>query len=668
MLSALKLSVTNQKCLRLTYLQLAPVTWLFLGVGLACQAAQAQVPAMAEYEKQRGIFQKARMAIRQNNEQEFLTLKKQLKAYPIASYLDYQALNHQVKTHDQVLTLDAQVRDYLESSAEPHLKKIVLNNYVRQLAKQKQWQLVYRISQEQSLGNQCRVLRAKWEVGEFKNWSENAIALWQKAGNHPKDCQAVFESLEKKENVSIRMVWQRIYNNMEKGRVSNTEALLPYLSERDRRSVSVWTQGRATPAQALKKSELQADTALNRRMIRLLMKRFLRKDPVAAYTHWQAVRGAYTFSSDQRYDIDQRLAMKAVYAQLPEAEQWLAALPVAKTKPLEKTWLVRLAIGKGEWGIVVQRIQALPQNLIKQAEWRYWLARAREQQGEVIEAEKIYQALTQSLSYYGLMSADRLNLSYPINSEALKVDQATFKALEKKTSLLLAREYFYANLHRQGRRHWQASIKGLTREELKAAAALAHAWGWPDRAITTASRAGATKDLSIQYPLPYQHQVTTQAAAQTIAPEWVYGVMRRESLFMPEVASHAGAVGLMQLMPATAGDVAEWVGYRKTLDLANADLNIKLGSRYLRHVLERFNGNLVLATAAYNAGPGRVKSWMPESKPLSADIWVVTMPYTETRNYVQSVLTHTAVFEWQMNQKITRLKQRLKMIPVAKAS
>ena len=312
---------------------------------------------------------------------------------------------------------------------------------------------------------------------------------------------------------------------------------------------------------------------------------------------------------------------------------------------------------------MVLRIKTLPDDLAKREEWRYWQARAREAQGHATEAEETYLALTESLSFYGLMSADRLDLSYPVSSQSLEAEAEVIKRMAIKPELVIAREYFFADLHKQARRYWQRGIKGLSEAELRAATALARDWQWPDRAITTANRAGVRGDWSIQYPLPYQSQVAEQADIQGIAPEWVYGVMRRESLFMPEVASHAGAVGLMQLMPATAKDVASWIGYRQRLDLAKPDLNIRLGSRYLRHVLEQFDGNLVMATAAYNAGPGRVKSWMPEGQSLAADFWIVTMPYTETRNYVQAVLTHMAAFEWQMHQRVTRLEQRLRPIP-----
>ena len=137
------------------------------------------------------------------------------------------------------------------------------------------------------------------------------------------------------------------------------------------------------------------------------------------------------------------------------------------------------------------------------------------------------------------------------------------------------------------------------------------------------------------------------ATTRELDPSIIYGVMRRESLFDPFAKSRVGALGLMQLMPSTAKNVANSLGMKKLKqsDILKVDNNINLGTKYFRTVMNRFDNNVSLAAAAYNAGPGNVRKWLPRESGMPADLWVETVPFNETRNYVQAVLAYATVFD-----------------------
>jgi soluble lytic murein transglycosylase len=144
-------------------------------------------------------------------------------------------------------------------------------------------------------------------------------------------------------------------------------------------------------------------------------------------------------------------------------------------------------------------------------------------------------------------------------------------------------------------------------------------------------------------------------------------VLRQESAFVSDARSEAGALGLMQLMPNTGRLTGRRINLRVPNNNAilNPETNVKLGASYLRAVLDVNGGHEVLATASYNAGPNRVREWLPDSASLDADVWVDTVPYNETRNYIKNVMAFTAVYAYRLETTLRRLTERMpKVLPI----
>ena len=294
-------------------------------------------------------------------------------------------------------------------------------------------------------------------------------------------------------------------------------------------------------------------------------------------------------------------------------------------------------------------------------QWRYWLAHSLREAGKAEEAGQLFAELAKERGYYGFLAADAINAPYVFEHEDLKSNDALKQSLATNRDLIRARELFLVGLDGRARSEWDAITEYLDNDHKLAAASLAHDWGWHSRAIATAASVGEYDDLALRYPLPYRETFALHAGSANIPVTWAYGVARSESLFMRDIRSSAGAIGLMQLLPSTGKQVAKKlkVSYRGLDTLTNPEANIQLGSHYLGDMVKRYGGNVVAATAAYNAGPLRVDRWLPDTGSTDARIWIENIPFNETRSYVRRVLAAKAIFHWRMTGEQRRISESL---------
>ena len=216
-------------------------------------------------------------------------------------------------------------------------------------------------------------------------------------------------------------------------------------------------------------------------------------------------------------------------------------------------------------------------------------------------------------------------------------------------------------LRTQAHQEWQWVITRLPKREVEVAAQLAHEWGWHDRAIIALGAVQSYDDLELRFPLLFESTVRSAAKRRNMPPALVYSIIRGESAFVVDARSVAGALGLMQLLPGTAAETARHLGmaWRSPNELLSPEKNIMLGSEYLRRVMRQFGGSFPLAAAAYNAGPGRVKSWLAKDSCAPPDVWVELIPFTETEGYVRRALFYAAIYEHRMGESMTPLSSRL---------
>jgi soluble lytic murein transglycosylase len=375
----------------------------------------------------------------------------------------------------------------------------------------------------------------------------------------------------------------------------------------------------------------------------------------------------HKFSEAQKILTAQHIALWTARDNLPGAYKLLLKLPPAGQSDEVLRWRARSSLRDSRWQHLLTDIAAMPEAQRSSEEWRYWRAIAQIELGRALTALGDLESLRLERSFYGFLAADKLGKGYAFDHSHLLSDEIKLAALQLRPELTRARELFFVGQYGRGRSEWDAVIRHLSEEDKIQAAILANRWGWHSRAIAAAASLGEYDDLSIRYPLPYQDTFEEFSTLASISSTWAYGIARSESLFMRDVRSSAGAIGLMQLMPATGRTVAKEIKlpYAGLATLVDPESNIRLGTTYLGQMAARYGGNQVLATAAYNAGPHRVDRWLPEHGAIDARIWIENIPFNETRKYVKRVLAAQAIFHWRMTGKIRRLSDGLLLVQAA---
>jgi soluble lytic murein transglycosylase len=361
------------------------------------------------------------------------------------------------------------------------------------------------------------------------------------------------------------------------------------------------------------------------------------------------------------------LALEMALDREPAALDWYSRLSRNPMDNDAREWRLRTAIYHGAWQKARDWIEQLPEAERNEQRWRYWLARSYAGlPGEANrqQAQARYAALAVERGYYPYLAADRIGKSYALRHQPVPADPALRNRLETQPAALRAREFHALELLPQARNEWRGFTTGQSALELRQSALITQGWGWHPQAIITLARSGYWDDLNLRYPLLYRDEALGAARKSVVDSGWVYGIMRAESLFMPDARSPANAIGLMQLLPATGRQVSRRLGiaYRGNKTLLDPGINLRLGAGYLRQMRDRFGGNMAMATAAYNAGPHRVKHWLPAAR-MPADVWVENIPFTETRTYVQRVMEHAVAFDWRLGRKIVPLSTRMPPVP-----
>ncbi|WP_407275425.1 transglycosylase SLT domain-containing protein [Halothiobacillus sp. DCM-1] len=527
------------------------------------------------------------------------------------------------------------------------------------LAAQNRWaDYLALTSQAPSLKNpparQCQYWQAEIETQAFgESDAADALALWQQGRALPKSCDAVVHWLETHDRLDRAAYQARLRGAVMDGNLSfaelvvrqGTRAKIPGLAAYLRR----WRDARVDPSGTIATLKtIKKPTAEDQALMTQALIWLARADPQAA-AELLPVLSVRQLPAESRDRVAQTLALKAAYTRMPQAYAWLMALPEAVQNHETRTWAVRAALRTEDWRGVRQALYRLSVDTAAQPEWQYWRARADEALGDKSGAEARWQALLIVPDYYGFLAADRLGVPFPWRS--LPHPQIATDTVVNNPAVQLAFYLRSAGQIDDARRAYLAAFEALPPAQQPALAQLAIDEQWYDRASIAIARLGKQDDpawFTWRYPMPWRDAVEAQAKAQGLTPDWLYAVMRRESLFMSDVGSGAGAQGLMQLMPATA----RWINHKANLGLDAIDLhdpatNITLGAAYLAHLNMLYDGQMPLAVAAYNAGPGRVKQWRPEDRSLPGDVWVDTIVFDETRNYVRAVMGARLIYQWR---------------------
>jgi soluble lytic murein transglycosylase len=321
------------------------------------------------------------------------------------------------------------------------------------------------------------------------------------------------------------------------------------------------------------------------------------------------------------------------------------------------------------WPEVLEAISQLSPDQQRLPVWRYWQARALAEVGQAKSAMDIYRELATQDGYYAQLAAMQARLPKIKNVQSLPINTDRLQAIANMPAMQRAYELYQLNDKVNASSEWHWALNKLPQDQYLDAAQLATQWGWFDCAILTNQLLGDAGDVTLRYPLAYRAFILTAAKQFNLNPAWLFAEIRQESLFQVQARSSAGALGLMQLLPDTALLLADKMHWQFTGDatLFDAGSNIEIGGDYLQKLTHLFHGDIVSATAAYNAGPARVDKWLAKQGNLPADIRVETLPWYETRNYVKNIMASTTLYEELLGVPDT-FNQRMGMVVVKKGA
>ena len=574
---------------------------------------------------------------------------------PLAPYPGYWALMQKINT-----AFAADIEAYLTTYPDGVLAERLRLAWLKQLANGQRWsefsaqyaQLPVAARDEEVVCDD--LLNSAQNTGD-KEAIQAARARWLTGRNLPQGCNALFDWLLANDVLTQSEIWQRVRlllaaNQLTLARTISQNTATPLTAAQTNKPT---LDNVATPAGrelALYALQLRAKTDIDSARVQLmaLSDKLPRAD--VAYAWGQlgllAARKLDTISA-------QACFTRADPTQL-SAEQWDA-------------W-ARTNLRDERWSTLLEVIKAMPEAQRTASRWSYWQGRALKALGRDSEATALFVRASQGSDFYGLLAREALgtyieqaNDNYTPTDKEINAQRAQ-PAIQRALALFeIANRYQRAEFREDAKREWRWAMRGQDDKILLAAASVAQLAQFYDMAIYSAERTNTLHDDSLRYLAPYREITQRYASQLDLDDAWIYGLIRQESRFVQIARSGVGASGLMQLMPATARWVANKVGLTR-FTTNDVDTNLQLGTWYLRHVYDILDGQEVLATAAYNAGPSRARAWQA-SRPLEGAIYAETIPFSETRDYVQKVMSNAMYYAMVFGHSRIALKDRLGVIP-----
>jgi soluble lytic murein transglycosylase len=608
-------------------------------------------------DQQRPNFLRAEQLLEQGHDAAFLELSETLSDYPLYPHLQFEWLKKHLQKTDKVT-------EFLARFNDTRYAPLLRAKWLDYLAKHNRWpEFVDNYQGTENPSRECYYYWGLYETGKKDQALAEAKHLWLTGESRPQACDALFVEFIKSPAFSPALVWQRFALAVNEENWPLVDYLRRYLDEPAQKMADFWVQVHKTPI-LVKDSSLWINMdALTGRIYADGIARLAAFDVDMALRLWDGRKLYLSLDNQVVDDVDRKLALALFNRRDVRAYPRLQQVRLPDERVQEAK--VRAALFEQNWQHVLEALAGLPADGQQEPAWRYWRARALEAQGKSQQSQAVYVQLADDRSFYGFLAADKLERGYAISDQPIEVNDNDFDTLLDLPDFKAVQEWRELGRDLEARRQWLFAIGRLDKTSLKIAAKLAQQWNWDQIAIMTLVKADYWDDMAVRFPLRYVDDVRTNASRQQIDPAIIFGLIRQESMLDSKAASTVGARGLMQLMPTTAAQVAGKLNEVWHSDdlLFRPDLNIRYGSYYFAELLQRFDGHLALAIAAYNAGPNRAAKWLPVGHTLPADIWIETIPYKETRKYVTSVLSYAIIYQYRLQTEALKIKNMLPQVP-----
>jgi len=600
-------------------------------------------------------FLAARDAARTGDSKRLDQIAPRFQGHVLEPYVNYWRLRIRFEARDA-----EEIRRYINTNRDTPLSDNVRRDWLKVLGKNAQWE-TFNAEQPALVGEDmevtCYALQARSRVDNLA--LREARPLWFVARDLPDSCNTLFDALLEAQQLSEEDVWTRVRLALEAGQVGLANRVAGWLPKGQAPDARTLTAISGNPAAYLNDLRSDLKTRASRETAIFAVHRLARTSPTQAVAQWTKLSSRFT--EEERGYVWGMLGYFGAMRHDPSALDWYAR--ASGMSDLQLGWKVRAALRAKRWSEVQAAIDAMTPKEAEDPAWRYWKARALKASGRETEAVALLKPLSAEFNFYGQLALEDLGGSVQSPPQAYKLAEQDIAAVAARPGIQRALALFRLDVRLEAVREWLWAIRGMTDRQLLAAAEVARRNAVYDRAINTADRTVFEHDFALRYLAPYRDQLKAAARQVDLDEAWVNGLIRQESRFIAQAKSRVGAGGLMQLMPATAKWVAGKIGLKDWhwSQVNDVETNLSLGTYYLKHVLDTLDGSPVLASAAYNAGPGRARAWRADQT-MEAAVYAESIPFNETRDYVKKVMANSSYYANNFSQQMQSLKARIGVI------
>ncbi len=557
----------------------------------------------------------------------------------LADYSFYQSALTAAKQDDDILPAQ-----FLNQAGESAMAEDVRNEWLKSLGKRGQWAQFNQQYAKLDQAGRAQEVQCYAELGSG-NHTALAAELVKEINRLPPGCNRLIEAAAASGRLNQKDAWRRV-----RGLISNNQ-----LTDARNLAAALGSpfEGGGQGAQEYSLISVIGNNA--------------KKSTASAYT-LESMQGS--LSREQIGFAWGVLGhMQAQSQNMATALSYFSRADRSQLSNEQFEWYARAALRLQRWNDLTDIITAMPAKLQNDPTWQYWLARSYAAQGNRSQAEPLYEkAAASGRNFYAVMAGEELGRRVNTRNNVGEASKSDVKHLAKDGAIDRALTLFKASqssgdwkMRRQSQAEWRYATRGADEDLLLTAAQLAYDNQFYEMAINSAERTNTKLNYNLRYISPFKDTTVRYANQAGVDPAWVYGLIRQESRFMLGAQSSVGAQGLMQVMPATAREIAAKIGMSSS-ELYTMDGNIRMGTWYMADAKRRLQNNEVMATAGYNAGPSRARNWQA-SAPLEGAIYAETIPFTETRDYVKKVMTNATFYASLFNEPQTSLKQRMGVVP-----
>jgi len=590
-----------------------------------------------------------------------------LQAYAIYDYLVVARLRRDLSQQPGA-DLDATIDAFLQAHAGEPVARALHREWLVSLAQRRRWD--WFLPRARDLNDPdllCARLQGLLATGQTDGLATQALARWSLPQQQPAACDEVFGWLRQQNLLTPALAESRTRAALAAENPRLARAFVVDVPAARAAVLVQWAQLLEVPQPTLIALAIYPEVAVEPDALLAGFDRLARVNSIAAAALLPKLLARPDTSPALQERLRRAVALGAAYDHDPSAVRAFRGLNADAGDDSVHEWRARAALWAGDYKQARAWIDEMPPALAAQPRWRFWRARTVEATSGAGAAAPLYAEIADLRDYYGYLAADRAHRSYSLNAKATPDDMGVQTALAAEPGLVRAHALLDCEMTDDASSEWNAVV-GRVEPTIKVQAArLASRWGWYAQSISTLAQTGELDDVRLRYPNPFPEAIAQASRLTRLPEDWILAVMRQESLFRKDAVSQRDARGLMQMLPSTARAVAKrWHLPAPGPDgLFDPQLAIPLGAARLRELLDRYDGQLALSLAAYNAGEAPVARWLSDKR-MDAAVWMENIPFNETRGYVQHILEHVVAFAWVQSADLPRLTTMLP--PVAPAA